>query len=86
MSSMVDMTAIATSFKDVPLDAFVIRAAAKALVATSPDIEQLSVTRVFNHQSRVTYTDVQDLRVNQIVQSGVENGAIPAGQPLIQVQ
>ena len=34
MSSMVDMTAIANTFKDMPADAFVIRATAKAYKAT----------------------------------------------------
>lgn len=81
MSSMVDMTQIASDFKDMPTDAFVIRAAAKAYKATiSSEIDEpLNVSRVFTHGQRVAYLGVQDLRVGQISQSGLENGPLPDG-------
>ena len=65
MSSMVDMTQISSTFADTPVDAFVIRAAAKAFrkVVAAEDGDQLNVSRVFNHDKRVTYLGVQDLRV-----------------------
>ena len=87
ISSMVDVTEVCTTFKDVSMDAFVIRAAAKAYQATiaSSSDESLSVSRVFGHNDRVTYTDVQNLRVAQISKSGCENGPLPAGTPAIQV-
>ena len=83
MSSLVDMTTIAQQFSDTPVDAFVIRAAAKAFKTVSS--EPLNVSRVFTHGRTMTYLGVQDLRVGQIAASGLENGATPSDQPLIQV-
>lgn len=57
MSSMVDMTQIASAFSDTPTDAFVIRAAAKAYTATISE-EPLNVNRVFTHGRRVAYLGV----------------------------
>lgn len=62
MSSQVDMTAIAQTFGEVPTDAFVIRAAAKAFKKAIGD-EPLNVARVFSHGKRIAYHGVQDLRV-----------------------
>ena len=67
MSSMVDMTQIASDFKDTPTDAFVIKAAAKAFKATignsgsdlsAADEKPLNVSRVFTHGKRVAYLGV----------------------------
>ena len=60
MSSMVDMTEIASTFKDVPTDAFVIRATAKAYKATidSAQDQPLNVSRVFTHGKRMAYLGV----------------------------
>ena len=59
MSSMVDMTEIASTFKDVPTDAFVIRATAKAYKATiENDNQPLNVSRVFTHGKRMAYLGV----------------------------
>ena len=51
MSSMVDMTQIASTFAGTPVDAFVIKAAAKAFRKTMAEEigDQLNVSRVFNH-------------------------------------
>ena len=83
MSSKADMTAIVNKFADTQLDAFVMRAAAKAFNATIGPGETLNMSRVFSHGQKITYTGVQDLRVGQIAQSGVENGPLPAGENLI---
>ena len=60
MSSVVDMTQIASTFKDMPTDAFVIRAAAKAYKATidSDGDQPLNVSRVFTHGQRTAYLGV----------------------------
>ena len=83
MSSSVDMSAIVKDFDSVPVDAFVIRAAAKAYRSAVASEGELNVNRMVKHGSHVTYTGVQDLRVGQISASGVENGAVPGDQPLI---
>lgn len=89
ISSSVDMTSIVKSFAEVPTDAFVIRAAAKAfkaVIAAADDAEaRLNVSRVFSHGKRVTYLGVDELRIGEIAKSGEDNGPVPAGQPLIQV-
>lgn len=84
MSSQVDMTQIAEKFADAPLDAFVIRAAAKAFRKAIGD-EPLNVSRVFSHDRTIAYTGVQDLRIGQLASAGVENGELPAGQATIRV-
>ena len=65
MSCVVDMTQIASTFAGTPVDAFVIKAAAKAFRKTMAEEigDELNVSRVFNHDERVTYLGVQDLRV-----------------------
>ena len=63
MSSSIDMTQIATDFADMPTDAFVIRAAAKAYSEAINPNESLNVSRVMSHSERVTYLGVEDLRI-----------------------
>ena len=63
MSSMADMTEITNSFPETPVDAFVIRAAAKAFKTAISSEETLNVSRVFDHNQRVSYLGVQDLRI-----------------------
>ena len=63
MSSKADMTAIVNQFSDMQLDAFVMRAAAKAFNATIGPGEPLNISRVFGHERKVTYTGVHEMRV-----------------------
>ena len=77
MSSTVDMTTISVKFADVPVDAFVIRAAAKAFRSAMNTNEVLNVSQVLSHKRRVTYLGVGDLRVAEIAAAGTENGPLP---------
>ena len=78
------MTAIAQTFADVPTDAFVIRAAAKAFKEAISDADEtLNVSRVFSHGKRISYHGVQDLRVGQLEAAGIENGELPHEQATI---
>lgn len=79
MSSNVDMTSIAEAFAGVPVESFVMRAAAKAFRAAVDSDAEVNVSKVVAHGSSMTYIGVQDLRVGQINSAGIENGPVPAG-------
>ena len=63
MSANVEMTSIAETFPDMPVESFVMRAAAKAFRAAVDAEADVNVSRVVTHGSAMTYIGVQDLRV-----------------------
>lgn len=52
------MTSIVKTFAGSPVDAFVIRAAAKAFRATIQSDGEVNVNRIFSHGNHVTYLGV----------------------------
>jgi hypothetical protein len=64
ITSTVDVTAIATSFKDVPFDSFVYKAAAKAFKETV-NAHTLSIQRIHSLEKRDIFANATDLRVSQ---------------------
>lgn len=64
ITSTVDVTAIATAFKDVPFDSFVCKAAAKAF-KEALNGETLSISRINALESREVFANAGDKRVGQ---------------------
>jgi len=58
MSASVDMTSIAQNFGEVPVDAFVMRAAAKAFRAAIDSDGDVNVSRAMTHGNSLTYLSV----------------------------
>lgn len=86
ISSKADVSAIARDFGDLPMDAFVIKAAQKALAAVGvTQGAPLHATKVTSHGSVMTYVGVHEQRIGQLASGGAEGGVAPAGEQLLQV-